>query len=197
MTVDPEILDIRQAMTDGGHTQADLGRLLGLDSSQVTRIFQGKRKLQLHEARRVREWLGLAERSAPAGQVVPGPGMVPLYGWVGAASEGRHVLAEQVLLGHIPRHPNQANLREAFALQVSDVSMSPRYEPGEIVYVAPNQWPARAQDCVVVTTEGYAYLKRFLDIDDVQVRVEQLNPQKKLGFPRPDVQALHAVVGRG
>jgi phage repressor protein C with HTH and peptisase S24 domain len=101
------------------------------------------------------------------------------------------------MLGVVPRHPAQANLREAFALRVADVSMSPPYEPGEIVYLAPNQWPAREQDCVLVTTQGHGYLKRYVDRTPGSLRLRQLNPAEELSFAITDVEAMHAVVGRG
>lgn len=200
MAVDPEIVEIDKAMAAQGKSRADLGRLLGLDSSQVSRTFSGRRRLQRHEYSKVMAWLGLA--SGPAtesrgGAIVPLPGMVPLYGWVGAASDGRLTMAEQSLRGYVPMHPNQAHVRDAFALEVADISMIPRYEPGEIVYVAPNRWPRRDQDCVVVTADGHGYLKRFVKRDDSTLFLVQLNPQSDVTFPMDQVAMVHAVVGRG
>lgn len=181
-----------------GKTNADLGRLLGLDGSQVTRIIKGQRQIQRHEWNRIEEWLGgEIPESHDGGDVAVMPGLVPLYGWAGAASDERLTFAEQTMLGAVPRHPNQTNVRGAFALRVSDESMVPRYEPGEIVYVAPNQWPAREQDCILVTHEGYGYLKRFVRRAEGIVTVHQLNPAKDLPFEVNDIAAMHAVVGRG
>lgn len=195
--MDPELETIRSALQTQAKSHAELGRLLGLDSSQVSRIFSGKRRLQLHEARTIRGWLGLESTKPDSAAVLAGPGMVPLLGAVGATSSGRHVIADQVTLGVVPRHPAQANLRDAFALKVSDVSMSPRYEPGEIVYLAANQWPAREQDCVLVTRQGFGYLKRYLGRTMQLVNLFQLNPEEALDFEVREVEAMHAVVGRG
>lgn len=180
-----------------GRTNADLGRLLKIDSSQVTRIIRGKRQIQRHEWRAIEEWLGTSLPEGSDDNVALMPGLVPLYGWAGAASEDRLTFADQHLLGAVPRHPNQVNLRGAFALKVNDVSMMPRYEPGEVVYVAPNQWPAREQDCVLVTTDGYGFLKRFVRRAEDHLILHQLNPAKDLPFAHADVAAMHAVVGRG
>ena len=196
MEADPFIADVRRAMESQKRSQADVGRLLGLDSASVTRTFQGKRRLQRYEAETLRDWLGLAGAAAGA-QIFPGPGMVPLFGWVGASTNGNHVMAEQQVLGNVPRHPNQMHLRDAFALRVADVSMSPRYEPGEIVYLAPNQWPAREQDCVLVTRQGHGYLKRYVGRSPTALQLRQLNPDEGLEFQIVDVEAMHAVVGRG
>ncbi|MFC5374754.1 helix-turn-helix transcriptional regulator [Brevundimonas faecalis] len=194
----PELRSLFDRIYAANKTNADLGRLLGLDGSQVTRIIKGTRQIQRHEWKRIEEWLGSAiPESHETGEVTVMPGLVPLYGWAGAASDERLTFAEQTLIGAVPRHPNQQNARGAFALRVSDESMAPRYEPGETVYVAPNQWPAREQDCVLVTHEGYGYLKRFVRRFDGVVTVRQLNPESELTFPVDDIAAMHAVVGRG
>jgi phage repressor protein C with HTH and peptisase S24 domain len=197
--LDPEVAAIDAAMQSKGYSRADFGRLLGLDSAQVSRTFNGKRRLQVHEMRRARDWLGLAQGQAPssAGLIVPMPGMVPLYGWVGAASDYRLTFAEQSIRGFVPMFPGQAHMRDAFALEVVDVSMAPRYEPGEIIYVAPNRWPARGQDCVVVTTENEGLLKRFVRRDDAQIELYQLNPAKEIDLPLQDLASIHTVIGRG
>jgi phage repressor protein C with HTH and peptisase S24 domain len=196
--MDPEISAIDAAMKQQGKSKADLGRLLGLDSAQVSRMFSGKRRLQLHEAKAIHSWLGGEQKAVDiGGTVTPMPGMVPLYGWVGAASDSRLTMAEQNLRGYVPMHPNQAHVRNAFALEVADVSMTPRYEPGEIIYCAPNRWPGRGQDCVLVTNEGEGLLKRFIRRDVETLTLHQLNPDEDLHYPMETVFAVHTVVGRG
>jgi phage repressor protein C with HTH and peptisase S24 domain len=195
--MDADIAMIAARMAEQKKTKADLGRLLGLDSSQVNRIFNDRRRIQHHERLKIDEWLGLAPAASSAtGVVVAGPNMIPLYGYVGAASEGRLTLAEQNLRGFVPMHPAQQHVREAFALEVNDISMSPRYEPGEIVYLAPNRWPSRDQDCVVVTNEGEGLLKRFIRRDQASVVLCQLNPSREITIGLDDIEAIHTVVGR-
>lgn len=197
--IDPEITAIEAAMSEKSRSRAELGRLLGLDSSQVTRIFQGKRRMQRHEYLKTLEWLGMGGGSSQVagGTIVPMPGMVPLYGWVGAASDSRLTIADQNLRGYVPMHPNQAHVRDAFALEVSDISMVPRYEPGEIVYLAPYRWPTRGQDCVVVTVDGHGFVKRFMNREESKVNTYQLNPAGPIVFDIANVEAVHTVVGRG
>lgn len=196
---DPEIARIAAEMDRQGKRRADFGRLLGLDSAQVTRTFAGRRRLQLHEHVKVMEWLGIQAppRQAAGSAVVAMPGLVPLYGLVGAASEGRLTFAEQNLRGFVPMHPNQVNIRDAFALEVADVSMAPRYEPGEIVYIAPNRFPRSGQDCVVVTTDGEGLLKQFLRRSAQSLSLHQFNPDLDFELQLLKLQAVHSVVGRG
>lgn len=193
--MDADIANIGARMAEQGKSKADLGRLLGLDSSQVNRVFSGKRRIQYHERLKIDEWLGLAQ-SPTTGVVVAGPNMIPLYGFVGAASEGRLTLAEQNLRGYVPMHPGQQHVREAFALEVNDISMSPRYEPGEIVYLAPNRWPTRDQDCVVVTKDGGGMVKRYVRRDHEKIVLHQLNPERDIDVALEDIDAIHTVVGR-
>jgi phage repressor protein C with HTH and peptisase S24 domain len=197
--VDPEVMAIDAAMAAQSRSRAEVARLLGLDSSQVSRIFAGRRRLQRHEYSKLVEWLGISTPSphVAGGAIVPMPGMVPLYGWVGAASDERLTLADQNLRGYVPMHPNQAHVKDAFALEVADISMSPRYEPGEVVYLAPHRWPTRGQDCVLVTTDSNGFLKRFIRRDETSVHLHQLNPNEDLTFELSLVEAVHAVVGRG
>lgn len=195
--MDSDVLTVRALMKEQGKSQADLGRLLGLDSSQVNRIFNGRRRIQRHEMDKIQEWLGQTSRQGTTGIVVPLPHMVPLYGWVGAASAGRLTLAEQDLRGYVAMHPGQQHVRDAFALEVADISMSPRYEPGEVVYLAPNRWPSRDQDCVVVTIEGQGLLKRYVTRDAEKIVLHQLNPAEDIEVRLADITSIHTVVGRG
>jgi SOS-response transcriptional repressor LexA len=197
-TLDPEIAKIAETLRERSMPNAALGRQLGLDSKQINRLLNGERRLQRHELEIAREWLWPGSAPTPrGGTIVPMPSMVPLYGWVGAASAQRLTFAEQNLRGYVPMHPAQAGIRDAFALEVADISMSPRYEPGEIVYLAPRRWPARGQDCVVVTTSGSGFLKRFITLDEETMHCWQLNPAGEADYPRSDIEAVHAVVGRG
>lgn len=201
--LDPEVVRIFEELERQMKPQAALGRLLGLDPKQVNRLKNGERRLQRHEHEAALRFLGLPPAAGSlagdqgASNVSVLPGLVPLYGWVGAATANRLTIAEQNLRAYVPAHPNQVNVRDAFALEVADVSMSPRYEPGEIIYVAPNRWPRPGQDCVVVTVEAEGLLKRFVRRGTEQLVLHQLNPEGDLTIPLVDVSAIHTVVGRG
>jgi phage repressor protein C with HTH and peptisase S24 domain len=193
----PHMAAIDRAMQEQGKSRADLGRHLGLGSEQVSRTFSGDRRLQLHEAREIERWLGInVDGDVGAPTILPMPGLVPLYGWVGASSDERLILAEQGLRAYVPMHPAQINVRDPFALEVADISMIPRYEPGEIVYLAPNRWPARGQDCVLVTKDGHGLLKRFIRREPEKVVLHQLNPLRDIDVEAANIEAIHTVVGR-
>ena len=195
--VDPLITAIDEALKERDLPRAALGRKLGLDSKQINRLFNGERNLQHHEARVAQEWLWPNAAPPSGGTVIPMPGMVPLYGWADAASSDRLALSELNLRAYVPMHPAQVNVINPFALEVHDLKMMPRYEPGEIIYVAPNRWPARGKDGVLVTTEGDGFLKRFVERDAKKITMFQLNPEQEVEFDLGIFEAMHAVVGRG
>lgn len=196
--IDPEVLRILKELERQQKPRAALGRHLGLDPKQMNRLANGERKLLRHEHAQALEFLGMdGPPPTQGGSVVAMPGLVPLFGWVGAATENRLTIAEQSLRGYVPMHPNQVNVRAAFALEVADVSMVPRYEPGEIVYLAPNRWPKAGQDCVVVTTDDAGLLKRFVRRGLEQLTLHQLNPDVDLELDLKAIAQIHTVVGRG
>jgi len=76
--------------------------------------------------------------------------------------------------------------------------MSPRYEPGELIFVSPRR-PARIGDDVVIVRrdgdgEQCAYIKRLLRRGGEEVVVEQFNPPKEIRFLAADIEAIHLVL---
>jgi len=85
---------------------------------------------------------------------------------------------------------------------VVGTSMEPRYFAGEAVFVNPRV-PVRVGDFVVAqigTHEGeppLAYVKRYTGQNDKSIRLEQLNPPKKLAFPADRLVSIHRIVMSG
>ena len=97
--------------------------------------------------------------------------------------------------------PALARVRTAYAIYVVGISMLPRYEPGELVFVDPTK-PVIKGNYVVVQIAGDAgehqgYIKRYLGRDDHTLRLDQLNPKKKLAFPMNRVIAVHRIIMGG
>lgn len=194
---DPTIAAIDAALVARNLPRAELGRRLGIDSSQVTRLFKGKRKLQLHEYRTVAQWLGLPVEQQPSGHVVGMPGLIPLYGWSNPASSYELDLNEPGVRAYVQPHPNQANAKDAFAIEVAHIEMSPRYEPGEIAYALPGRWPSRGQDFLVINTAGEGFIRRFVRREGDTIIAEILSPALEAELSLADIEAIHAIVGRG
>ena len=76
--------------------------------------------------------------------------------------------------------------------------MSPRYEPGELIFVSPRR-PARVGDDVVIVLndgsgEQTAYIKRLVRQGGEVVVVEQFNPSKEIRFPAAEIETIHLVL---
>lgn len=96
-----------------------------------------------------------------------------------------------------------ASVPDAYAVRVVGESMTPRYEPGEVVYVHPRM-PVKKGDYILAQvaedgSEGniMGYVKRLVSIDDRKLVVEQLHPKREMTFPRNRVRSVHKIVLAG
>jgi len=125
---------------------------------------------------------------------------VPLLGQGAAGPDGGFPFnGERV--ADVSAPPALARVRTAYAIYVVGISMLPRYEPGELVFVDPTK-PVIKGNYVVVQIAGDAgehqgYIKRYLGRDDHTLRLDQLNPKKKLAFPMNRVIAVHRIIMGG
>ena len=86
-------------------------------------------------------------------------------------------------------------MAQLYAIYVTGDSMSPRFEHGDLVYVAPR--PTRRGDYVVVQATDasgnrIAYLKRYIGkTANDAIELEQFNPARKFTVPASDVISIH------
>ena len=120
---------------------------------------------------------------------------IPIYG--AAAQLPQAVGLGNQPIGHTPRHPAQADMKDAFAFYAVDDSMAPRYRLGELVYGVANKPPARGQDCLVELHSGMGFLREFSARTGDSLLCRQLAPARDWEQPAQEVKALHAIVGRG
>lgn len=128
---------------------------------------------------------------------------VPAYG---KAMGGKH--GEFILNGNkvadILAPASLDGVTNAYAVYIAGDSMEPRYFAGEAAFIHPGL-PVRKGDFVVAQIAGeegeppLAFVKRFVNMDDRRLRLEQLNPRKFLEFPRKRVVSVHLILmaGRG
>jgi phage repressor protein C with HTH and peptisase S24 domain len=126
---------------------------------------------------------------------------IPLYGQAVGGADGQFPLNGS-LITEVAAPPSLAGVAGAYAVMVVGTSMEPRYFAGEAVFVNP-RLPVRVGDFVVAqigTHEGeppLAYVKRYVGQNDKSIRLEQLNPPKKLGFATDRVVSIHRIVMSG
>lgn len=127
---------------------------------------------------------------------------LPVYGQAVAGVNGEFVMNDNILF-EILCPPQLSSVADAYAIQVSGDSMSPRYEDGEIVYVDPTRRLKCGNYVVaqVMINETdilpQAFIKRFVKHNTEKLVLEQLNPGKNLTFPHEQVVSVHCVVLSG
>lgn len=118
------------------------------------------------------------------------PRDVPVYGTASGSILGGEDGAWQLgsdAVDYVRRPPGLATNLQAYALFVENLSMSPRFEPGDLIYVNPAR-PARPGDYVIIqvqngeNTEREAYIKKLLRRTEKGVVCEQYNPSATVTF---------------
>lgn len=139
--------------------------------------------------------------NARLGEAVGGFTRIPIRGIGMGGKEGYLILQDQYL-GEVLAPPALVDVPDAYAVYVIGDSMLERYQHGEIVYVHPYAPVRKDDDCVVQISMGegeppHGFVKRFVSMDDQQLKVRQLNPKKVLTFPRGRVIAVHKILMGG
>lgn len=146
-------------------------------------------------------------RSADAvpSNVEPAPQEGPVLGRadmpVFASAEGGdgEVLVTYEPIDYIRRPAFLEHVRDAFAMYVVNDSMSPRFEPGDLLLVNPGK-PVRPRDdvLVVLSADGVEHrmlVKRLVKRTREKVVLQQFNPRGEFSLPADQVVQLLRVVG--
>lgn len=139
---------------------------------------------------------------------------VPLLGtafggeWSGEDDVEMTELRLAEVLDYLGRPPSLATDDEAYAVEIVGDSMSPRFEPGEQVFVSPKA-PVRVNDDVIVQLrapheEGSdiagkiteVLIKRLVRRTSAYIELRQFNPDKTFKVPVDRVRRIHRVKGR-
>lgn len=157
--------------------------------------------------------LGKTPSSVPPGRRAPPidrlPLDVPVYGTALGADlpirEGdvvheveRTILELTEAVYHIRRMPGIAGDRDAYGLTVVGMSMAPRYEDGDPLYVSPRKQPGIGDYVVVQMADGgeviSALVKRLIGRTADAYELEQFNPPLRFRIARSAVAHIHRVV---
>ncbi len=122
---------------------------------------------------------------------------IPVRGTAQGGPKGAFVLTGDDI-DYVRCPQRLATAQGTYALFIEGDSMSPRYEPGELIFVSPRR-PARVGDDVVIvlrdgTGEQTAYIKRLLRQGGEVVVAEQFNPPKEIRFPVTEIETMHLVL---
>lgn len=141
----------------------------------------------------------LPEPNAKIGGTFPIMGhKIPLYGQAVAGEFGEFPLNGNVL-EMIEGLPMLIKSKDAYAVQVSGDSMSPRYEDRETVFVDPSIEPRPGYYVVAQIQKEengpiFCYIKKLVKVTTTTLILAQLNPETILEFPYETVVAIHTIV---
>lgn len=128
--------------------------------------------------------------------------MIPVLGEVVGGDEGEYIFNGQVQ-DWVACPPSLVNVNGAYSVYVDGESMSPRYRPGETVYVHPNKPPRRGDDVIVQVKpreEGlppHGFIKEFVGWSGHRLVLHQYNPDKRIEFDREVVISVHPIILSG
>ena len=127
---------------------------------------------------------------------------MPVLGMAEGGPNGAFEWNGQVV-EYIDPPPFLASAVDAYAVYVKGESMSPRYEPGELLYVHPGR-PVTPGCYVLVQTKPQngeqaplAFLKRLVRRTATKLVLEQLNPHRQIELPVEQIVTIHRIVGSG
>lgn len=201
--------DIKPRLKKVRASVAELAEFMGVDYFVADRIVNGKRKtLRTDEADAIRRFFEKRERPVfPTAEAMERGGGVgehgaaraeiPLFGGADTNDGWMLSLGAHNQVARIMAHPAQSRAGKAYAVEVVDDSMSPRFEMGEIAYVAAGVMPRRGQDCLVEYKNLTARILQFVERNDRQILLRQLNPPKQVILKPGEGLSIHAIVGRG
>lgn len=129
-----------------------------------------------------------------------GPRDVPVLGTAAGSELGKGAFQLSTdVVEYVMRPQGLLTVRDCYALYVEGESMSPKFEPGDLVFINPHRKP-RPGDYVIIQEpdsrrgEAQAFIKQLVAITTTQIKTKQLNPPDNITFIiRPGVM-VHRVM---
>lgn len=128
--------------------------------------------------------------------------MLPVLGEAVGGDDGEYSFNGQVI-DYVACPPSLVNVPNAYSVWVDGESMSPRYRPGETVFVHPGR-PARRGDDVIVQIKPSdealpprGFIKEFIGWTGNKLVLQQYNPQQRIEFNKDTVVSVHPIVLSG
>jgi phage repressor protein C with HTH and peptisase S24 domain len=122
----------------------------------------------------------------------------PVYGSALGGPDGEMIVSYDPI--EWARRPGPLmGVRNGFGFYMIGDSMSPAFEPGDMILCHPTRPPLPGQDVLVIVRAGTgeaALVKRLLRLDGRGVRLRQFNPAREFEVPREDLVSVHLVVGK-
>ena len=210
---------IRLARKRRGYVMRHVAEHLGTDVAAVGNWESGRNSPSMENLVKTAEFLSIDPTALSHGEAVfiddqetlseaeivtdmvrppTGPQDVEVLGVAVGGDDGDFQFNGEVV-GYVRRPPGITSLRKVFALYVLSDSMSPRYEPGEMIYCGGRD-PVPGDHVVIEMfpeeegTVGKAFIKKLVKRSTAEVIVEQYNPRTTLTFDRYAVKQVWRVI---
>lgn len=127
------------------------------------------------------------------------PEDVPVWGTAVGGDDGEFHFNGGTI-EHVRRPPGVAGVVGLFAVYIQGESMSPRFEPGELVYVHPGRPPKNGDDVLIELHAregevGGCFIKRLRARTPTKVIVQQFNPpDETIEFQLDHIKKLYRIV---
>ena len=195
--------DIKKVRMVAGFSCAELARRLGMRPATLGRIERGERGLRIQLATQI------AEKCNCRLEDVVGHQGMEIVAIDSDDVDNQLPIVGKVVLGigvamsktgtTIPRPNIVAGVRDAYGFDMPNATMSPRYEPGEVLIVDPSR-TAKPGDYVIVGTlvdgQELGSVQRLAGVDsDLGLFLYYLNPQETTKKPLKEITRLDVVVG--
>ena len=118
---------------------------------------------------------------------------------LGAARGGSPtmVFSQETPIDWVQRPPQLAGVPNAFAVYMVGDSMSPAYDPGDIVFIHPSMSVKAGRAVLVELNDGSAVVKTLVKQTDHYVRLAEYNPEpRQFDIDRREIKAMFRVTGK-
>lgn len=123
---------------------------------------------------------------------------LPVFGTAAAGAEqGAFQISSGGPIDYVFRPMSLQHNQDAFAIYVEGISMEPKFEAGDLIFIDSHRAP-RPYDYVVIELlneqgEREAFIKRYLGQKDGHIICMQYNPHKERYYPVENIIKLHRV----
>lgn len=212
---------IKRARLQKRKVQREVAAALGVSVAAVGQWERGDNEITTSNLRKLADFLGIDYLAANRGELVfseeaaqditeiqkigegastslRGPRDVPVLGASYGSADADFEMNGTVV-DYVRRPEGIATARDIFALHVLGDSMSPKFEPGDLVYCG-GRTPVPGDDVVVemnpeATGEaGKGFIKRLVGRQGGKIICRQFNPPVEVAFTLSDVRAIHRVI---
>lgn len=221
----PGMSRLQQIREEKGLSRAQVAEAVGISVSHLTKLERGERGLTERWMTLLAPTLGCAPADlvaqgdvllkaspAPASNA-PAPNVdlsairteglvgardLPVFASAQGGPDGEMIVSFEPI-EWVRRPEPLEGVKGGFSFYMVGDSMSPVYEPGDMILCHPTRPPYAGQDVLVIRRLNgcqCALVKRLVRLDSEGLKLHQFSPARDVCVPKEDVVSYHLVVGK-